>query len=75
MKYPTKWGALDVAEYQIIKHYLEHYGWNRTHAARALKVSYKFIMYKIKRYVAMKLLAEPSTLNKNRASHKDILDK
>ncbi len=71
MNYPSAWGPLELAEYQIIKHYIEFYGWNRTHAAKALKVSYKFIMYKIKRYEALGLLVSPSTLSKNTASRKD----
>jgi transposase len=75
MVYPKEWSALDVAEYQVIKHHLEHYKWNRSHAAKALKVSYKFIMYKIKRYEALGLLVAPNTLNKIPASRKDNLDK
>ena len=64
MKYPTKWGALDVAEYQVIKHHLEHFQWNKSAAARALKISYRFLTYKVNQYCALELLVNPHTLNK-----------
>jgi len=64
MTYPKKWGALDVAEYQVIKHHLEHFCWNMSAAARALKISYRFMTYKVKQYVKAELLVNPHTLNK-----------
>jgi hypothetical protein len=64
MTWPSKWGALDVAEYQVIKHHLEHYGWNKSAAARALKISYRFLTYKVNQYCVLELLVNPHTLNK-----------
>jgi len=64
MNWPKKWSALDVAEYQVIKHHLEHFGWNMSAAARALKISYRFMTYKVKQYCKLELLVNPHTLNK-----------
>jgi hypothetical protein len=64
MTFPPEWGALDVAEYQVIKHHLEHYGWNKSAAARALKISYRFMTYKVNQYCKLELLVNPHKLNK-----------
>jgi DNA-binding NtrC family response regulator len=64
MNYPNKWSALDVAEYMVIKHHLEHFGWNMSAAARALKISYRFMTYKVKQYCALELMINPHKLNK-----------
>ena len=76
MKYPTKWGALDVAEYQVIKYHLEHFQWNKSAAARALKISYRFLTYKVNQYCALELLVNPHTLcKKNSPIRTDTQDK
>lgn len=76
MNYPKKWSALDVAEYMVIKHHLEHFCWNMSAAARALKISYRFMTYKVKQYCSLELMTNPHTLNKkNCPIPTDTLDK
>ncbi|MGD8334225.1 MAG: sigma-54 dependent transcriptional regulator [Desulfobacterales bacterium] len=40
--------ALDRVEKEVISYVLENTGWNRTKAAKILKISYKTLLYKIK---------------------------
>jgi hypothetical protein len=63
MTYPSTWGALDVAEYMVIKHHLEHFQWNKSAAARALKISYRFMTYKVNQYCKLELLVNPHALS------------
>jgi DNA-binding NtrC family response regulator len=35
-------------EREVISHVLERTGWNRSRASKALKISYKALLYKIK---------------------------
>ncbi len=39
--------ALDLVEREVISGVLKNTGWNRTHAAKKLKISYKTLLYKI----------------------------
>jgi DNA-binding NtrC family response regulator len=42
--------VLDEAEGQVILHALQHTGWNRKRAAALLKISYRGLLYKIRRH-------------------------
>jgi len=42
--------VLDEAESQVILHTLQHTGWNRKRAAALLKISYRGLLYKIRRH-------------------------
>jgi DNA-binding NtrC family response regulator len=41
---------LDQAELQLILRALQHTGWNRKRAAASLKISYRGLLYKIRRH-------------------------
>jgi DNA-binding NtrC family response regulator len=43
-------GMLDEAETQVILQALRHTGWNRKRAAALLKISYRGLLYKIRRH-------------------------
>jgi DNA-binding NtrC family response regulator len=43
-------GMLDEAETQVILQALQHTGWNRKRAAALLKISYRGLLYKIRRH-------------------------
>lgn len=43
-------GILDEAESQVILRALQHTGWNRKRAAALLKISYRGLLYKIRRH-------------------------
>lgn len=43
-------GMLDEAETQVILQALQHAGWNRKRAAALLKISYRGLLYKIRRH-------------------------
>jgi DNA-binding NtrC family response regulator len=47
---PTLRGILDEAESQAILQALQFTGWNRKRAARLLKISYRGLLYKIRRH-------------------------
>ena len=42
--------AAEVAEKEIIQNVLQETHWNRKHAAKLLRVSYKALLYKIQKY-------------------------
>jgi DNA-binding NtrC family response regulator len=42
--------VLDEAESQVITRALQHTGWNRKRAAALLKISYRGLLYKIRRH-------------------------
>jgi DNA-binding NtrC family response regulator len=42
--------VLDEAEMQVIRRALHHTGWNRKRAAALLKISYRGLLYKIRRH-------------------------
>lgn len=42
--------VLDEAEVQAIQRALQHTGWNRKRAAALLKISYRGLLYKIRRH-------------------------
>ncbi len=42
--------VLDEAEVQVIQRALRHTGWNRKRAAALLKISYRGLLYKIRRH-------------------------
>jgi DNA-binding NtrC family response regulator len=50
--------VLDEAESQVITRALEHTGWNRKRAAALLKISYRGLLYKIRRHSITPPLAE-----------------
>jgi two-component system response regulator AtoC len=43
-------GALDDVESQVIQRALQSTGWNRKRAAALLKISYRGLLYKIRRH-------------------------
>jgi len=43
-------GMLDEAEMQVLLQALQHTGWNRKRAAALLKISYRGLLYKIRRH-------------------------
>jgi DNA-binding NtrC family response regulator len=43
-------GVLDEAESQVIRVALQYTGWNRKRAAAVLKISYRGLLYKIRRH-------------------------
>jgi DNA-binding NtrC family response regulator len=47
---PTLRRVRDEAEVQVILHTLQHTGWNRKRAAALLKISYRGLLYKIRRH-------------------------
>jgi DNA-binding NtrC family response regulator len=47
---PTLRTVRDAAEIRVILHTLEHTGWNRKRAAVLLKISYRGLLYKIRRH-------------------------
>ena len=47
---PTLRSVRDEAEVQVILHTLQHTGWNRKRAAALLKISYRGLLYKIRRH-------------------------
>lgn len=55
MSWPREWGPLEIAEARIIIGTLEHFCGNKSHTAKALRVSYKFIQYKCKLYAKLGL--------------------
>ena len=58
MKWPTSFGPLEISEYLIITETLKHFGGNRTHTAKALRCSYRFLTYKLKQYRSHLLLPD-----------------
>jgi DNA-binding NtrC family response regulator len=42
--------VMDEAEGQVIRRALQHIGWNRKRAAAILKISYRGLLYKIRRH-------------------------
>ena len=55
MTFPPEWGPLELAEAKIIIATVEHY-YNLTQSAKALKISYRCLAYKVKLYVNLGLL-------------------
>jgi len=47
---PTLRRVRDEAEVQVILRTLQHTGWNRKRAAALLKISYRGLLYKIRRH-------------------------
>jgi DNA-binding NtrC family response regulator len=47
---PTLRRVRDEAELQVILRTLQHTGWNRKRAAALLKISYRGLLYKIRRH-------------------------
>jgi DNA-binding NtrC family response regulator len=47
---PTLRRVRDAAEVQVIVRTLQHTGWNRKRAAALLKISYRGLLYKIRRH-------------------------
>ena len=43
--------AAEMAEKEVIQNVLQETRWNRTEAAKLLHISYKALLYKIKRYL------------------------
>jgi hypothetical protein len=53
--YPENWSALDVAEYRLIKAHLDLFDGNLTNTADALRLSFRCIQYKVRRYAKLGL--------------------
>ncbi len=59
--------AAEMAEKEVIQNVLQETHWNRTEAAKILHVSYKTLLYKIKRYL---LNEQKGPMNRN-VNHED----
>ena len=48
--FPSTWSVLEIAEYRLIKATLDAMDGNLSHTAEALKLSFRCMQYKVRRY-------------------------
>lgn len=66
MNWPRSWGPLEIAEYRIVLATLKHFNGNIRQAAFALKRSYRFMNYYLKKCEALGLSTGERQRNRNK---------